>query len=411
VKSIEIPQFIFKTKTAIMKLSKSNFSHPSVVINLTFLCLFVLLVGSCTSSTSTEQAEPGGLKDYYADNYLIGVALFPELFDDTVTAKLVKTHFNSITAENDMKWERVHPTLSEYTFDRADRIVDFTQANDIELIGHTLVWHSQLGKGVLNPVGEENEEILVDSATLMNRIKEHIFNVAGRYKGKVHGWDVVNEALNDDGTLRESGFLKIAGDGYIAKAFEFASEADPEAELYYNDYNLVEPAKREGAIRIVKSLQEKGLRIDAVGVQAHWELDYPTLEEIEKSILAYADAGVQVMFTELDISVLPSPWRMPSAEVSIRFENNETMNPYPDHLPDSLTLALARRYKDIFAIFNKHSEKISRVTFWGLHDGISWKNGFPIRGRTDYPLLFDRKMKPKEAYWAVVGLVDNRADK
>lgn len=371
-----------------------------------FLLVFVLLSGACTSKSPSEEAATKGLKDYYSNNYLIGVALFPELFDDSVSAQMVKTHFNSITAENDMKWERIHPTLGEYTFDRADRIVDFTQANKIKLIGHTLVWHSQLGNGVLNPEGESDEQILVDSATLMHRIKDHISNVAGRYKGKVHGWDVVNEALNEDGTLRESGFLKIAGEGYIAKAFEFANEADPEAELYYNDYNLVEPAKREGAIKIVKSLQEKGIRIDAVGVQAHWELNYPSLEEIEKSILDYANAGVKVMFTELDISVLPSPWRMPSADVSIRFENNETMNPYTDGIPDSINDALAKRYRDIFAIFNKHSDKVSRVTFWGLHDGISWKNGFPIRGRTDYPLLFDRQLEPKKAYWEVVGLVD-----
>jgi endo-1,4-beta-xylanase len=392
-----------------MDLSESNFSGLRPTLQSVLFLLVAALTGSCTSNAPNGQTKTGGLKDHYAGTYLIGVALFPELFDDSVSAGLIKTQFNSITAENDMKWERVHPTLNEYTFDRADEIVDFTQRNDIELIGHTLVWHSQLGKGVFT--AEENEEIHVDSATLMSRVKEHIFTVAGRYKGKVHGWDVVNEALNDDGTLRESGFLKIAREGYISKAFEFANEADPEAELYYNDYNLVNPAKREGAIRIVRSLQEKGLRIDAVGVQAHWELDYPSLEEIEKSILAYSDAGVQVMFTELDISVLPSPWRMPSAEVSIRFENNETMNPYPAGMPDSINLALAQRYKDIFAIFNKHSDKISRVTFWGLHDGISWKNGFPIRGRTDYPLLFDRKMKPKDAYWEVVGLVDNRADK
>jgi endo-1,4-beta-xylanase len=390
-----------------MRIPGFYFSRISESFFSVLLLVFVLLSGACTSNSTSEEAATKGLKDYYSNNYLIGVALFPELFDDSVSAQMVKTHFNSITAENDMKWERIHPMLDEYTFDRADKIVDFTQANNIKLIGHTLVWHSQLGKGVLHPEGKENEEILVDSANMMNRIKEHISTVAGRYKGKIHGWDVVNEALNEDGTLRESGFLKIAGEGYIAKAFEFANEADPGAELYYNDYNLVEPAKREGAVKIVKGLQEKGIRIDAVGVQAHWELDYPSLEEIEKSIIAYANAGVQVMFTELDISVLPSPWRMPSADISLRFENNETMNPYPDGLPDSISLALAQRYKDIFALFNKHSEKISRVTFWGLHDGISWKNGFPIRGRTDYPLLFDRNMQPKQAYWEIVGLVDN----
>jgi len=241
--------------------------------------------------------------------------------------------------------------------------------------------------------------------TLINRIHDHISTIVGRYKDKVDGWDVVNEALNEDGSLRESNFLKIAGDGFIANAFEFAHEADPQAELYYNDYNLVEPAKRDGAVRLVKSLKDKGIRIDGVGIQAHWELNYPSLEEIEKSIMAYSELGVKVSFTELDISVLPSPWRMPSADVSIRFENNETMNPYPNGLPDSVQTALADRYKDIFALFNKHKDKIERVTFWGLHDGASWKNGFPIRGRTDYPLLFNRNLEPKKAYWAVVDLV------
>ena len=366
------------------------------------LIALILLFSSCLNKTHNE-AEEKGLKDYYSDNFLIGVALFPKLFEDSVAAALIKKNFNSITAENDMKWERVHPTLNKYTFDRADQIVDFTQSNNIKLIGHTLVWHSQLGEGVFEKEGEEN--MLVDSATLMNRIKDHISTVAGRYKGKVHGWDVVNEALNDDGTLRESNFLKIAGEGYIEKAFEFAREADPNAELYYNDYNLVKPDKLDGALRIVKNLKDKGMRIDGVGIQAHWELNYPSLEEIENSIVACAEAGVKVMFTELDISVLPSPWRMPSADIDIRFENNEIMNPYTEGIPDSVNDALTQRYADIFALFNKHKDKISRVTFWGFHDGISWKNGFPIRGRTDYPLIFDRNMEPKDAYWKLIDLV------
>jgi endo-1,4-beta-xylanase len=215
----------------------------------------------------------------------------------------------------------------------------------------------------------------------------------------------VNEALNADGSLRESNFLKIAGEGYIEKAFEFANEADPVAELYYNDYNMTEPAKRAGAIDLIKKLQQKGIRIDGVGLQAHWGLDYPSLKHIEESINDYVALGIKVMFTELDISVLPSPWRMPSADISIRFENNETMNPYVNGMPDSIDVALAKRYKNIFALFNKHQDKISRVTFWGLHDGDSWKNGFPIKGRTDYPLLFDRDLKPKKAYAEVVDLL------
>lgn len=372
-------------------------------IKALFFTVLIFLLYGCTESPENGLISKG-LKDTYASKYLMGVALFPEMFEDSTSSSIITTQFNSITAENDMKWERLHPNLKEYTFDRADKIVDFTQKHGMELIGHTLVWHSQLGKGVFIPENVEDESVLVDSATLMSRIKDHISTVCGRYKGKIYGWDVVNEALNEDGTLRESNFLKIAGESYIEKAFEFAHEADPNAELYYNDYNLVEPAKREGAISIVRNLQDKGLKIDAVGIQAHWEMNYPSLEKIEESILAYAEAGVQVMFTELDISVLPSPWRTPSADISIRFENNETMNPYPDGIPDSINMALAQRYKDIFALFNKHSDKISRVTFWGLHDGVSWKNNFPIKGRTDYPLLFDREMKPKIAFDEIVNL-------
>ncbi|MFC1495775.1 endo-1,4-beta-xylanase, partial [Thermodesulfobacteriota bacterium] len=349
-----------------------------------------------------------GLKDYYADNYLIGAALFPELFDAPVSAELIKTHFSTITPENDFKWALLHPTLNEYKFNRADKIAEFAQANGIKLIGHTLVWHSQLGRGVYTKEDSQDPNDLVDSETLFSRIKDHIFTVAGRYKGKVHGWDVVNEALEEDGTFRGSNFYKIAGETFIEKAFEYAHMADPNAELYYNDYNLVKPEKRQGAIKIIKNLQEKGLKVDAVGIQAHWDMTFPELEEIEKSILEFSELGIKVMFTELDVSVLPSPWDMPSADIGVRYQNNETMNPYPDGIPDSASEELAKRYMDIFTIFNKHMDKISRVTFWGLHDGISWKNNFPIRGRTDYPLIFDREMNPKKAYWEIIGLIKEK---
>ena len=150
------------------------------------------------------------------------------------------------------------------------------------------------------------------------------------------------------------------------------------------------------------------MRIDAVGIQAHWDLNFPTIEEIEKSIIQFSRLGIKVMFTELDVSVLPAPLNMPSADINVRYENNEKMNPYRDGLPESVKEKLAERYRDIFAIFNKYSDKISRVTFWGLYDGVSWKNNFPIYGRTDYPLLFDRKMKPKKAYFEVIGLMTEK---
>jgi endo-1,4-beta-xylanase len=383
-----------------------NKNIESIFFRLGILALFILLFIHCDSKSVENEEELKGLKDYYSDNFFIGVALFPELFDDSLSDELIRSNFNSVTPENDMKWALLHPTLDTFRFDRADKIVEYTQANDIKLIGHTLVWHSQLGKGVFTQKRSEDQNDLVNGETLLSRIKDHIFTVAGRYKGKVYGWDVVNEALNEDGTLRETNFLKIAGDTYIEKAFEYAHKADPDAELYYNDYNLVKPEKRHGAIRLIKRLQQKGLKVDAVGIQAHWDLTFPSLEEIEKSIIEFSQLGIKVMFTELDISVLPDPRTMPSADINIRFRNNETMNPYSDGIPDSVNESLAKRYRDIFALFNRYRVKISRVTFWGLHDGISWKNGFPIRGRTDYPLIFDREMKPKKAYWELIGLME-----
>jgi endo-1,4-beta-xylanase len=386
--------------------------YPLVRLKSIFCYLFILLVslfvitGSGKSSADEERQK--GLKDYYKDNFLIGAAIFPGLFDNPVSAELIKAQFSTITPENDMKWGSLHPVLDQFRFERADKITEFAAANNIKLIGHTLVWHSQLGQGVYTREGSADPNALVDKETLYKRIKDHIFTVAGRYKGRMHGWDVVNEALNEDGTYRESGFFKIAGDEYIEKAFEYAHMADPDAELYYNDYNLVIPEKRAGAVRIVEKLKEKGLRIDAVGIQGHWDLKFPELTEIENTIGQFSKLGVKVMFTELDVSVLPNPWNTPSADIGIKHVKNEAMNPYKEGLPQNVSDELEKRYSDIFRIFIKHRDKISRVTFWGLHDGISWKNNFPIPGRTDYPLLFDREMKPKKAYFSVVDLISGK---
>ncbi len=345
------------------------------------------------------------LKDAFKGKYLIGVAVNRGQIHqrNENENKIITSEFNSLTAENDMKWMHIHPKEDEYNFEHADKLVSLAEAHDMFVVGHTLVWHSQLAPWVLkNEAGGK-----VDSATLMLRVKSHISTIMGRYKGKIGGWDVVNEALAEDGSLRKSGFLEIAGESFIENAFRFAYEADPKAELYYNDYNLVNRDKRDGAIQLVKKLKEKGIKIDGVGIQAHWGLDYPSLAEIEEAIEKFSALGVQVMFTELDVSVLPSPFRMPTADVSVRFENNPTMNPYPNGLPDSVQNQLADRYRDIFQLFNKHADKISRVTFWGLHDGVSWKNNFPIRGRTDYTLLFDRELKPKKAYFSVLESVSS----
>lgn len=393
-----------------MKLNFKRKKIFNVAVSLIVIGTIIILVSADLKSRENQLSTDHGLKDYFENKYYIGVAIPQWFLEDGKEKELIEKHFNSITSENDMKWQSIHPEEDKYNFNVADRFVSFGNENDMFVVGHTLVWHSQLAPWVLKPVqtgDPAKDTLMVDSSTLKIRIKDHIETIVGRYKGKVHGWDVVNEALNDDGTFRESGFYKILGKGFISYSFKIANQVDPEAELYYNDYNLVMPDKRAGAVGIVKMLKEEGVQIDGVGIQAHWALDHPSLEEIEKSILAYSDLGVQVMFTELDVSVLPSPWRMPSADISVRFQNNEAMNPYTDGMPDSIQTALAQRYEDIFELFNKHKDKISRVTFWGLHDGVSWKNGFPIRGRTDYPLLFDRNLKPKKAYHSVIGTAED----
>jgi endo-1,4-beta-xylanase len=233
-------------------------------------------------------------------------------------------------------------------------------------------------------------------------MREHIFTVVGRYKGRVHGWDVVNEALNEDGTLRKSQWFNIIGEDYIAKAFEYAHEADPKAELYYNDYNLDYEAKCRGAVDLVAKLRQRGLTVTAIGTQSHHKIDKPSLQQIEDSLKAFKGLGVKVAVTELDIDLLPAVTRQPTADVSVRAQSTAESNPYVTGLPDEMQLALAKRYGDIFAIYLKYKDVITRVTFWGVTDGVSWLNNFPAPGRTNYPLLFDREGKPKPAFDAVV---------
>ncbi len=359
---------------------------------LVLTCVLLLSLSGCVES------DPPSLKSSYADNFYIGTALgAPHIREEVPGAKeLIAREFNAITPENIMKWMHIHPQPDSFDFALPDRFVDYGEKHDMHIVGHTLVWHSQLAPWVSE---------VSDSAALRGHMEQHIREIVGRYKGRIDGWDVVNEALNEDGSLRESIFLKMLGEGYIQTAFELAAEVDPEVELYYNDYNLCNPEKRAGAIRIAKSLQDSGAKIDGIGVQAHWDLESPSLEEIEKSILEYSALGLKVMFTELDINVIPNPWDFQGADVNMKFESGDpTMDPYTEGLPDSVSVQLAERYEAIFRLFLKHEDKISRVTFWGVDDGHSWKNGWPIAGRTNYPLLFDRNYAPKEAYHRVMAL-------
>ncbi len=314
---------------------------------------------------------------------------------------LVKRQFNTITPENVLKWEVVHPRPGVYDFTASDRYVDFGQQNKMFIVGHNLVWHSQVPHWVF----EDNAGRPVSRDTLLVRMHDHIASVVGRYKGRIQGWDVVNEALNEDGTLRRSPWLTIIGDDYIAKAFEFAHEADPAAELYYNDYSLENAPKRAGVVRLVRQLQAAGVPIAAVGSQSHDKMTWPTTAQVDSTITAIAATGVKVNISEFDVDVLPPA--VPAsrgADVSARGigPTRASIDPYTTGLPDSVQHALARRYAELFEVFIAHQRDIDRVTFWGVGNGDSWLNDWPVRGRTSYPLLFDRRDRPTSAFDAVL---------
>lgn len=346
------------------------------------------------------------LRAAFEGKFLIGAALNPAQFTgrDSSGAALVKLHFNSITPENVLKWERVHPRPGEYDFAPADQYVDFGEQNQMFTVGHTLVWHSQTPRWVF----EDAQGQPVSRDTLLNRMHDHIQTVVGRYKGRIKGWDVVNEALNEDGTLRDSPWRKIIGDDFIVKAFQFAHEADPAAELYYNDYSLENPAKRDGAVRLVKSLQAAGVPIKAIGTQEHQKMDWPSPALVDSMFTAFAATGVQVNVSELDIDVLPRATRSMGADVATNVAGNRELNPYPTALPDSAQQALAQRYAELFSVYVKHAPHIDHITFWGVNDGDSWLNNWPVRGRTNYPLLFDRNGQPKPAFEAVIQTAQSR---
>jgi len=364
---------------------------------VTGLMAVVLIGTACDSSKKIPGSSQlaTGLKEAYQKDFLIGTALNTAQIQekDTAAARLIQQQFNAITPENIMKAEIIHPQWNVYNFELADQIAALGKKQGMKVNGHTLIWHSQL------PAFARNIRDIDSFRTFFNN---HISTVAGRYEGKIASWDVVNEALNEDGSMRKSIFLDKLGPDFVTEAFRLAQKAAPTTELYYNDYNNEQPAKREGCLRLIRKIKEAGVRIDGVGIQGHWHIGKIPLKDIEESILAYSALGLKVMFTELDIEVLPRNFS--GADVNQRMDNNPTLNPYVNGLPDSVQQQLAKDYEDLFRLFLKHKDKITRVTFWGVNDGQSWLNGWPVRGRTNYPLLFDRKNQPKPAYEKVMRL-------
>lgn len=374
-----------------MKNSPTNFFTCFIFIATLFL------LPACESSKKAMIANgTPSLKEAFKDDFAIGTALNTNqiLEKDSGAAVLVPLQFNAVTPENIMKAQELQPEWGRYHFELADKLVDYAKKHNMQLNGHTLIWHSQLPAFVRQIKSEDS---------VRKFFTDHINTVAGRYDKKIYSWDVVNEALNEDGTMRKSIFLEKLGADFVTEAFRLAQKAAPNTKLYYNDYNIEQPKKRAGAIEIIKKIQAAGVRIDGVGIQGHWHIDNLPLEYIEQSIKEFAALGIEVMFTELDLSVLPNPrGRGNTADISQTAEYNERINPYTKELPDSVQQKLGIAYEKLFQLFLKYKENISRVTFWGVNDGQSWLNGFPVRGRTNYPLLFDRQFMPKPAFYRVI---------
>ena len=361
-----------------------------------------MLMAGISLGFAQERANGPTLGSVYADDFLIGVALNTSMVNGSNprAAEIAARQFTSLTAENDMKWQSVHPAPDRYDFAAADAYLEFGQKHRMAVIGHTLVWHSQTPAWVFQGEGGQP----ASREVLLERMRDHIRTVAGRYRGRIKGWDVVNEAVADGGpdVLRDSPWRRIIGDDFLDHAFRFAREADPKAELYYNDYGLENEQKRARALTLLRGLVQRGVPIDGVGLQGHYYLDHPSSAAIEQTIKDFAALGLKVMITELDVDVLPSRGNTNIADISRREQADPGLDPYTAGLPKDVQEKLARRYSDLFQVFLRQRKHIGRVTFWGLNDGQSWLNNFPIHGRTNHPLLLDRELLPKPAFFAVL---------
>ncbi len=359
------------------------------------------------TAVNRTQDSTASLAHAYAPFFSLGAAVNRNhaTEKDREGVAIVQQHFSVLTAENDMKWESIQPAEGHFTFSGSDALVSFAKQYDKEVIGHVLVWYLQTPDWVF----EDATGNAVSREVLLKRMKEHIFSLAGRYKNDIKGWDVVNEALNEDGSLRESRWQQIIGDDYIEKAFEYAAEAAPNAALYYNDYNLFKAEKMDGAIALASRLRAKGIRIDGIGIQAHYSNE-PPLEELEQSIKKVIDAGLKVMITELDLTVLKFPDEdNVGADITLDFAFHDEYDPYKEGISEASHRKLASAYIDLFSLFLKYHEHIDRVTLWGVSDKDTWRNYWPMKGRTDYPLLFDRQHQAKDFVDHLIAMAESES--
>lgn len=351
-------------------------------------CLTLLLTSIQLMGQETIVENQKGLKDYFQDYFPIGVAVSPRSLYGIDSALVVK-EFNSVTAENIMKMGPIHPEEDEYNWKWADEMMTFAEKHQLKVRGHTLCWHNQTGRWLFN----DAEGKTVSKDMLLDRLKDHIDQVAGRYKGKIYAWDVVNEVISDNPNefYRPSEWYKISGKEFIAAAFRYAHEAVPDALLFYNDYNAIQKNKRDKIIQMIRELQSEGVPIGGMGIQAHWSIYGPSEQELREALDDYAQLGIDIQITELDISVYPSePGRRDK-----RPDEADVFTP----VMEAKQIAM---YRMIFNVFRDYKDLITGVTFWNVSDAYSWKDNFPVRGRKNYPLLFDQERNRKKAYDAVV---------
>jgi endo-1,4-beta-xylanase len=351
---------------------------------VTLIIAILPVIGKAQNNPVSEK----GLKDYYKSYFPIGVAIRPQSVNGP-EAELILKHFASVTAENAMKMGPIHPKENEFNWKDADAIVNFAETNKLKIRGHTLCWHNQTPDWLF----KDDKGNDVSKEVLLARLKAHITAVVGRYRGKIYAWDVVNEVIDDDDAknFRESAWYKICGEDFVAKAFEYAHAADPNALLFYNDYNTETPGKRDRIYRMLKGLLDKKVPIHGIGLQAHWSIYSPTEQELRESIEKFSSLGLQVQFTELDVSVYPS-----------EHSRRERRPNEPDEFTPEMEEKQIELYKMAFRVFREYKEKITGITFWNVSDKSTWLDNFPVRGRKNYPLLFDQNLQPKKVYWEVV---------
>ncbi len=356
-------------------MSTSRFANISII----FAILAILI------SCSTPEPEKKGLKDYYAGYFPVGVAVSPFSLEDSASANLIVNEFFSMTAENVMKMAPIHPQEDTFRWEPADKIVAFAEQHGLKLRGHTLCWHSQAPDWMF--IQEDSQR--VSKEVLLARLENHIANVAGRYSGKIYAWDVVNEVISDapDEIYRNSIWYEVCGEEFITKAFEYAKKYDPIAKLFYNDYNVIDSVKCEKIYQMVKTMKEQGVPIEGIGIQGHWSVYEPSEHQLRRTIERLAQLGVEIQITELDISIYPKEGT-----------RREKLDTDVDIFSPELEQLQVDKYEMIFRVFREYKNVITSVTFWNVSDKHSWLDNFPVRGRKDYPLLFDQNNSPKKAY-------------